>query len=159
MGMGAAAGIPGNLVQAVTGIVIALVLVALLKGQQRLWTKSPSSGKLNPGKKNCCGRGLCPAAALKGKDVCIMAGTVHDVENKTLLTQEVRQGRPDAAWQLESVASAQGADRGRQVQHERGCGQERRQLVDARVAAAIFEAAQRLRPRDGRISPRSAAST
>lgn len=24
----------------------------------RLWTKSPSSGKLNPGKKNCCG-GVC----------------------------------------------------------------------------------------------------
>ena len=33
MGMGAAAGIPSNLVQAVTGIVIALVLVALLKGR------------------------------------------------------------------------------------------------------------------------------
>ena len=36
MGMGAAAGIPSNLVQAVTGIVIALVLVALLKGSKAL---------------------------------------------------------------------------------------------------------------------------
>ena len=32
----AAAGIPSNLVQAVTGIVIALVLVALLKGSKAL---------------------------------------------------------------------------------------------------------------------------
>ena len=36
MGMGAAAGIPSNLVQAVTGIVIALVLVALLKGLDKI---------------------------------------------------------------------------------------------------------------------------
>ena len=36
IGMGAAAGIPSNLVQAVTGIVIALVLVALLKGSKAL---------------------------------------------------------------------------------------------------------------------------
>ena len=36
MGMSVAAGIPSNLVQAVTRIVIALVLVALLKGSKAL---------------------------------------------------------------------------------------------------------------------------